>query len=109
MPVETSHWVYDALSDELMRGPAELMKPESKSPEGKVWSKRKSSVSVFKGRIAYGQGCVSGRARQSLSGEAGSGKYDELFSVQVRLEADANSSSSGTGVLDDPRIGYVSL
>ena len=49
------------------------------------------------------------QARQSLSGEAGSGKNDELFCVQVRLEAGANSSSSGTGVLDDPRIGYMSL
>ena len=66
-------------------------------------------MSVFEGRIAYGQRCVSGKARQALSSETGSGKYDGLFPVQVRLEADANSSSSGTGVLDDPRIGYVSL
>ena len=99
----------ESWSDELKRGPVELMEPESKSPEGKVWSMRKSSVSVVKGRMVYGQGCVSGRARQSLSGEAGSSKYDELFFVQVRLEADTNSSSSGTGVLDDPRVGYVSL
>ena len=66
-------------------------------------------MSAFEGRIAYGQRCVSGGARQSLSSEAGSGKYDKLFPVQVRLEADAKSSSSGTGMLDDPRVGYVSM
>ena len=39
-------------------------------------------MSVFEGRIAYGQRCISGGARQSLSSEAGSGKYDDLFPVQ---------------------------
>ena len=97
------------MSDERMRGPAELRKPESKSPEGKKWSMKKSPVGVVEGRMVYGPGCVSVRAGPSLSDETDSGKCEVLFFVQIRLEADSSSSSSGTGVLDDPRIGYESL
>ena len=59
--------------------------------------------------MVYGPGCVSVGAGPSLSDETDSEKCEVLFFVQIRLEADSSSSSAGTGMLDDPRIGYESL
>ena len=62
-------------------------------------------VGVGVGMLVFVRGC-GGSGPKGLVGTV---LEMVLFFVQMLLEADSSTSSVGTGVLDDPRIGYKSI